>query len=86
MRQTAGRAEIRVLLDDTLFMVLSSPNSSNAGAWQWVSTRQQLNSTVLALGTLTIVLTLEGESAGTAYFDDLCVSFSQPCKSIIISY
>lgn len=83
MRQTAGEAQIRIFLDGSEFMTLPSPDSSSK-AWQWVGIKAELNSTdPLALSTLTIELVvIGGENTRVAYFDDLCLSFSDSCKPI----
>ena len=74
-----GQAEIRILLDGSDIMAVF-PADPSSGAWEWFGLQYELNSTYLALGTLTVELQTGGD-AGIGYFDDLCVSFSRPCKS-----
>ncbi len=63
-------------------MVLTSPEPASL-MWQWISVRGEFNS-ALPLDTLTVELALGGENTTTtvAYFDDLCLRFSQPCKTM----
>ena len=84
LRQTASdvQAQIRILVDDSEYAVLTSPDPTSL-AWQWVSMEGELevNSTLI---TLTVELSLVGANTTgrIAYFDELCLSFSQPCKCI----
>lgn len=71
-----GQAEIRILLDGSNLTV----RSASSEAWEWFSIQHELNSTNFPLRALTIELQTGGNT-GIGYFGDLCVSFSQPCKS-----
>ena len=75
MRHTTGTgiAEIRVLLDDAPYMVLTAPDPTSI-AWQWVSALQEFDD--INPATLKIELALNG-GGGVAYFDHLCITFPQ---------
>lgn len=86
MRHTTGTsiAEIRVLLDDALYMVLTAPDPTSI-AWQWVSARREFNNT--NPNTLKIELSLSGGGGGgeggMAYFDNLCINFPQSSELML---
>ena len=72
-----GIALINVTLDEDLRGILEQPFPT-LESWQWVGH----NYSITGGGNMSVVLTVrrgEGEDhiQGTAYFDDLCVSFTQ---------
>ena len=74
MRQngSAGVAIIRALVDGAKIAELVNPYP-RLNSWQWVDRREKESGS-----NLTIVLTVNNSDSlsGTAYFDDLCVTFS----------
>jgi hypothetical protein len=79
MRQVGGLAKIQIFDSDGLLVEDILPPNPTSEAWQWVGAHRTLNRTS---GTLTIRLVQNGDDGETAYFDDLCVSFSSACKSL----
>ena len=71
---SSGVATIHILIDNESTKNLSNPYP-NVPSWQWV--RAELTKSG---SNLTLVMTLNNNantpSANTAYFDDLCVTFS----------
>ena len=73
MRQVGpGVATIRVLIDD-LDQDLDNPYPT-LPSWQWVGF--QLKKTGMNLTVQVMMILNDSSSATTAYFDDLCVTFS----------
>ena len=73
--RSSGVATIHILINNESVKNLSNPYP-NVPSWQWV--RAEL--TKSGSSNLTLVMTLNNNvntpSANTAYFDDLCVTFS----------
>ena len=75
MRQVndSGVATIRILIDGEVVTNLNNPYPS-LPSWQWVGLQVKKPGS-----NLTVMMTLNNfntPSAATAYFDDLCVTFS----------
>ena len=70
---SGGVATVRILVDGVELKEIGNPRPS-LPSWQWISftfnQQPEYN--------LTVMLTVEGFSATTAYFDDLCVTFDLP--------